>query len=271
MTARAPVPDEGELQLDTVRLPPGRVLRSDDDEGEPVAWMTRAAVPEPLRAWSELSALHGQTGLVPILVPADGSHPLRNACRDTDPVADVDRVDAAVILEYRWADSFPRPWQVGPQWDEEWQFARERAAPFTSRYPGLAPAVEAALAPDALEEVLRLLPTVGIALVPADRPADVLTVLGWCPGNWSDAFPVTAPVALAAVLRSWEERFGARLLALTHDQAWLLVERPPPDLDAALPVAAEHWVFCDEPAGRQPVRTTAADIIDAPLWYFWWD
>jgi Domain of unknown function (DUF4253) len=41
--------------------------------------------------------------------------------------------------------------------------------------------------------------------------------------------------------------------------------------DAALPVAAEHWVFSDEPAGRQPVQTTAAEIVDAPVWYFWWD
>jgi hypothetical protein len=30
-------------------------------------------------------------------------------------------------------------------------------------------------------------------------------------------------------------------------------------------------VFCDEPAGRQPVRTTAAEIAGAPGWYFWWD
>jgi Domain of unknown function (DUF4253) len=83
------------------------------------------------------------------------------------------------------------------------------------------------------------------------------------------------PVAggFAAVLRSWEERFGARLFAMTHDQAYLLVERPPRSrsLDAALLVAAEHFVFCDEPAGRQSVRTTAVDIVNAPLWYFWWD
>jgi hypothetical protein len=25
------------------------------------------------------------------------------------------------------------------------------------------------------------------------------------------------------------------------------------------------------PAGRQPVQTTAAEIVDAPVWYFWWD
>ena len=59
--------------------------------------------------------------------------------------------------------------------------------------------------------------------------------------------------------------------ALTHDEAYLLVERPPYDLDTALPVAAEHFVFCDEPAGRQSVQTTAAQIIDAPVWHFWRD
>jgi Domain of unknown function (DUF4253) len=265
------VPDEGELRLGTVRLPAGRQLRPDDGQGEPVAWMTRTAVPEALRVWSELSALHGQTGLVPILVPADESLPVRRARRDTDSVAEVDRVDAAAILESRWEDLYPGPWETGPLWDEERQMMNEQAAPFTSDWPGLAPAAEAVLDPDVLDEVLRARPVAGIALVPADRPADVVAVLGWCPGNWSDAFPVAAPVALAAVLRSWEERFGARLVALTHDQAWLFVERPPPDLDAALPVAAEHFVFCDEPAGRQPVRTTAEEIIDAPVWYFWWD
>lgn len=80
-----------------------------------------------------------------------------------------------------------------------------------------------------------------------------------------------SPVGFAAVLRSWEERFGARLFAMRHDKAYLLVERPPCSLAAALPVAAEHFVFCDEPAGRQPVRTTTTEIVDAPVWYFWWD
>jgi len=131
-----------------------------------------------------------------------------------------------------------------PGHPEEWEWAEEITAPF---------------------------PASRIALVPAGRPADVLPVLGWIPGNWNCAFPAPSPVGFAAVLRSWEERFGARLFVLSHDQAWLLVERPPRDLDAALPVAAEHFVFCDEPAGRQPVRTTATDIAGAPVWYFWWD
>jgi len=69
MTARSQVPDEGELQLGTMRLPAGRLLRSEDGDGEPVAWRTQAPVPEPGPVWSALSALHGQTGLVPVLEP----------------------------------------------------------------------------------------------------------------------------------------------------------------------------------------------------------
>jgi Domain of unknown function (DUF4253) len=271
MTAGAPVPDEGELQLGAVRLPVGRLLRSKGGMGEPVAWMTEAQVPEPGPVWFALSALHGQTGLVPVLEPAGRGDDLQDACQDMAAVADLDRFDAAAMLEHRWSDCFPEPWQVGLEWDEERRWAEDMAAPFTSQYPGLAPAVNAALAPEVLEAALRSFPASRIVLVPADRPADVLPVLGWWPGDWDSAFPAPNSVGFAAVLRSWEERFGARLFAMTHDAAHLLVERPPRDLDSALPVAAEHWVFCDEPAGRQPVQTTAAEIVDAPVWYFWWD
>ena len=99
MTAKAPVPAEGELQLGTVTLPAGRLLRSEGGDGEPVAWMTQAPVPEPGPVWSALSALHGQTGLVPILAPAGRGDHLEAVCRDTAAVADVDRTDAAALLE----------------------------------------------------------------------------------------------------------------------------------------------------------------------------
>lgn len=260
-TAGTPLPDEGELRLGTVRLPAGRLLRSKGGDGEPVAWITEAPVPEPGPVWAELSALHRQTGLVPILDPAHvRDFNIQRACQDTATVADVDRADVAMILEEQWAD----------RW--EYDDSSEIAEPFTSQYPGLAPAVDTALPTDEMEAALRSFRASRIALVPADRPADVLPVLGWCPGSWESVFyAVDTPVAMAAVLRSWEERFGARVFAMSYDRAHLLVERPPGDLDAALPVAAEHWLFCDDPAGRQAVRTTAANLIGNPIWYFWWD
>jgi hypothetical protein len=127
---------------------------------------------------------------------------------------------------HRWADSFPEPWQAGREREEE-RHREDMAAPFTRRYPGLARAVDAALAPGVLEAAVRSVPASRIVLVPADRPADVVPVLGWCPGDWVYVFPVPCPVGFAAVLRSREERFGARLFAMTHDEAHLLVERPP--------------------------------------------
>jgi hypothetical protein len=269
MTICVPVPGEGELRLGTVSLPAGRLLRLADDTG--VGWITQAPVREPGPMWSALSALHGETGLVPVLVPVGRGDDLEASCCDPAEVADVDRADAAAMLGHLWIDSLPESWQTGPEWDEENEHADEMTAPFSRQYPGLAPAVTQSLAAGPLEAVLRSFPASRVALVPAARPADVLPVLNWCPGNWNCAFPAPSPVGFAAVLRSWEERFGARLLALTHDEAYLLVERPPHDLDAALPVAAEHFVFCDEPAGRQPVLTTAEEIVNAPLWYFWWD
>ena len=213
MTASAPVPDEGELRLGTVRLPAGRPLRLEDDADEPVAWITETAVPEPGPLWSALTALHGQTGLVPILAPAGRGDDLEVSCYDPADVAQLDRVDAAAMLEHLWRDSLPEPWQTGPKWEEEREWAEEMTDPFTTQYPGLAPAMGTALPADVLEAALREFSASRIALIPADRPADVLPVLGWCPGNWNSCFPVPSPVGFAAVMRSWEERFGAPLAA----------------------------------------------------------
>jgi hypothetical protein len=94
MTASTPVPDEGELRLGTVRLPMGRQLQTENSDGEPVAWRTQAPVPDPGPVWSTLSALHRQTGLVPVLEPV-GRGDLEVSFWDTAAVADVDQVDVA--------------------------------------------------------------------------------------------------------------------------------------------------------------------------------
>ncbi len=76
------------------------------------------------------------------------------------------------------------------------------------------------------------------------------------------------------MLRSWEDRFGARLLTIGPGaEIQLLVDRPPRTREAAEQIAVEHCVFCDECAGQGlgSVPEVAAAILDAPIWTFWWD
>jgi Domain of unknown function (DUF4253) len=120
-----------------------------------------------------------------------------------------------------------------------------------------------------LREVLGSLPLARVGLVAASRPADVLPLVGWSGPDW---LPDTRPVA--AVLRSWEERFGATLLSIGPGAVIrLLAERPPRDSGTAQRLAAEHFAFCDECGGQglRYVSAIAASLVNAPIWTFWWD
>jgi hypothetical protein len=79
---------------------------------------------------------------------------------------------------------------------------------------------------------------------------------------------------VGAVLRSWEERFGARLLRIgPNADVRLLVERPPRTLEQATLIANEHWAFADEFNGEAPtgLSDVAPAIVGRPFWDFWWD
>ena len=82
-------------------------------------------------------------------------------------------------------------------------------------------------------------------------------------------------LAVPAVLRSWEDRFGARLLEIGFAEIRLLVQRPPRSLEAAQRIAAEHYAFadeCDECGGVSYVAEITASLLNHPaVWQFWWD
>jgi hypothetical protein len=104
--------------------------------------------------------------------------------------------------------------------------------------------------------------------VPAGRPADVLPCLSWYGASNS-----RTSLEIAAILRSWEDRFGARLLEVGFDTIRLLVTRPPQTLQAAQRIAAEHFALSDE-AGRTGLRGVAEitpALVSNPFWDFWWD
>ena len=76
------------------------------------------------------------------------------------------------------------------------------------------------------------------------------------------------------MLRSWEDRFGARLLSIGPDAAelHLLVQRPPRTEQAAEQIAAEQRAFADESLEAfDEIPQQARALVNAPIWRFWWD
>jgi len=104
------------------------------------------------------------------------------------------------------------------------------------------------------------------------RPADVLALTSW--GPFDQHMDEPNGVWIGSVLRSWEDRFGARLLNVGPGaEMCLLVERPPRTREAAGKIAAEHSVFCDECAGQglRDIPGITNALVGAQFWTFWWD
>jgi len=130
-------------------------------------------------------------------------------------------LDPAELLADLWAGEFEEPDNEADE-DLDDDFLA-MIAPFSREFPGLAPAADQQLTPREIEQALGSLRPARIGLAAASRRADVLPLIGWdgAANHWEDA------LVIAAVLRSWEDRFGARLLRVGFAVIQLLAERPP--------------------------------------------
>jgi hypothetical protein len=270
-----PLPDDGALRLGTVDLPAGKRIVAHYGSGGPVAWATVEPVPDPGRVWMALSEISAQTGLVPFLLAGldattrrpwdeqEFSDPV-----DVSPLADM---DAAELLEELWRGETEE--EYGDEFDDEDESEDEEfaamIAPFSHEFPGLAPDGDQPLSAQEVEQAIGSLPPARIGLAGASRPADVLPLIGWegAINRWENALEI------AAVLRSWEERFGARLLRVGFAEIQLLAQRPPRTRQAAQLLAAEQFAFCDECAGQglADVGSITDHLLQSPIWTFWWD
>lgn len=112
-----------------------------------------------------------------------------------------------------------------------------------------------------------------LAVVDAYRPADVPAVLGW---SGICNYPHQELTSLSAVLRYWEKRWGAVVVALTRSRMYLSVARPPMYDDECEQVAGEHFAFCPDQQDPQDgtfysLSSYARMVRGAGVWSFWWD
>jgi hypothetical protein len=182
----ARLPGEGEYRVGSLTLPAGRPITG-NDKRDHVAGATADPVPESGRVWAALSELHPQTGLVPIQLDGlsgDTRRPWDSGefMRPEDPRG-ADGLDVGDLLQFAWCAWVPHPFWDNPEYVE-------MRSPFTLEWPGLAAPERAPLTAaerqHALDVVLPRIrqaygatPEARIGLVAADRPADVLIVIGW--------------------------------------------------------------------------------------------
>lgn len=154
----------------------------------------------------------------------------------------------------------------------------EVVEPYGVTWPGLAPVPPRSL-PDAGREAARVL-----AALAADdgeerhllerpyRACDLPALaeergLGGC-------WPFGA-AEMSAVLGSWEERFGIRLIGLGDDLITVSVAAPARTRAEAEAVAAEHFAFAPDNITQgedETLRAYAANqVLGAGVWSFWWD
>ncbi|GAA4906446.1 DUF4253 domain-containing protein [Streptomyces coeruleoprunus] len=218
---------------------------------------------EPARpdTWSRLLPAREAAGLQPVLL-TERQHLF------VDQVADADDLDPVATLTDLWAYVQP---------EEEDDDAHLETAPFTRTWPGLAAPGEQDGDPDERAALLALelaqddkyFKGSRAALVPARCSADIPAALGW-----SGACNHTDAVALSTVLRSWEDRFGIRVVGLGADVMSLSVAAPPRTMEHALAVAAEHHAFCPDNVwqGTESLAEYAAEaVLGQREWWFWWD
>lgn len=251
----------------TAPLPEGMLVWPDATfpqrrpHGGPAFWLSDEA--HPPSVWSALRADHARSGLWPIMLD-DSTQPWSAGLVAPEAASDIDVYDPGAFMAEVWTDYVDA---VGDDIPE--------LAPYGRRCPGLAapgaPQADPAAVADWYAERLAA-DTRGqtqIGLVAATRSADVPAIMGWQGAVNHNQW--TAP--LAAVLRSWEERFGVRLVRVGFNTLDLSVAAPPVTTGHALHVAAEHWAFCPDNIGQGPgdLYGYAEQIIGRNSWSFWWD
>jgi hypothetical protein len=261
------------VHLGPVVLGPGRpVAASELRAGEQAAvlWLTDDPVTDPAPLWWALAEQFETTGLWPLLLRClEGESGRPWDVGEFDPAAetDVDALDPRQVLESGWHDGvvpIENPWLPGTG----------PIAPFGSTFPGLAPP-----GPEtgALPVVLPAGGRARIGLVSCRRPADAVALIGW-----TGAVNVRPATEVSAVLRSWEDRFGAVVVGLGFATMTLLVTRPPTEVEDAVHLGAEIAALCLDalwqPGEQWPYEprdasldTLSRMLLRTHVWRLWFD
>ncbi|MEV0091189.1 DUF4253 domain-containing protein [Streptomyces sp. NPDC050738] len=261
----------------TVSLPPGRMITSDEGDGDvQPLWLSDS--PASVELWTCLLAEHSASGLWPLLLDAD--EPGHDAFRPwasgelfPERMSSPSAHDPSDLLA-RWWGEYTRTDE-----DDDLLAQGDRlavTAPFGQTWPSSVLSHEPVRGADEMAaEYARVFTEqhsqARLGLIAAACGADSLTTAGWDgPANYDND-----TAKFSAVVRAWERRFGARVVAVGFSTLHLSVAAPPMSTEDALLVAAEHFAFCPDNIwqGSRPYTLVgyAERIVGMNSWDFWWD
>jgi hypothetical protein len=242
--AQEGLPADGPATVAGVALPSGALLETN---GARLAWITDDNVPDVGAKWLALYAAREQTGLYPvILIDRDEPRWERDSFFPNAP-EEIDQLKLEEVFQ-SWAESF---FDTPP------------------KLPDLtvASTTENVAAADA---AVKAFTSGRLALVESPRGADALSYMGWTGNSYYDSAE-----ALALVVRSWEDRFGARVVAVGREELVVVLTRPPATAAAARSVSDELLLADpdiesgDIPKGVEIVKV-GSGLAGQPVWHFWW-
>jgi hypothetical protein len=229
--------------------------------------------PAPFELWVGLYAARASTRVQPLLLdayirvsPEEDFRPWESGEIYPGSCTSPDRHDAGELLTAWWQDyasESETAGVVGSALRDPETFPRMADRPTTAEATRRAERVAAAF--------LERNPHARLGLVAADSGAHALSAVGWQgPLNYDNDTG-----KFAAVVAGWQERFGARVVAVGGGTLHLSVAAPPTGREDALALAHEHFAFCPDNVwqGSRPytVGAYAEDLVNAEEWTFWWD
>ena len=131
---------------------------------------------------------------------------------------------------------------------------------------GAAPASGLSLHLDVLTKKPK--PAVFIGLFPTPDPWKAPAYVHQ--GGWNENPDPDLHVALH---KRWAQKFGSRIVCMSSDVIECTVEHPPSTRPAAMDLAREHFLYCQDIVhqGTESIEALAALLLDGSTWYFWWD
>ena len=107
-----------------------------------------------------------------------------------------------------------------------------------------------------------------VILAPTRKSWEVPAFLRF--GGWNEC---PSPEEQVCILKYWNNKYGAEVLAITYDTLECLISHPPQTREQALELSKEQYIYSgiETIENLSDIVSQAAGIVNNTTWYFWWD